>query len=489
MLKCAVSALMLAVCWVPTPVESESPVPLRLDAKALDAFVAGRLEHAGITGAAIAVTYGNQVVYLRGYGRDTNRAAVTEHTPFYLASISKAFTGFALLQLAEAGRIDLDAPVQTYLPEFQLADPRVSRITSRHLVSHTSGLNDHVNPEWSWPQPRSLQEAVSRLRDVELATDPGSLISYHNPNYYIAARLVEVVSGQRFGDYLAAHIFKPLGMNATRTVGWMDESNDGAARGTIFAFGQAIAVPGADFFIDGAGGVISTASDLAAWLALHANGGIGPGGIRLLAEERIRQMQTPLIESAAYEYHFGWSLTPKRSPPISHDGGLMTYSAHIGFEPNGGLGVLVLTNASPPNATWTEAARGIGDGIRAIAKGQQPAPDSRRTGVLFDYSIAALALVAVVAAVRKYRNARTWVERRRRASAWKWVISLGKFAVVIGIVLFGIPEVYGLVESWSWVWMAYYSPVAVASLALIVLSCSVVLFARLWEAVQSGRKW
>ena len=473
-----IGAVAVLACLAPISVESQSPELPSVDAETVNDFVNSRLEHTGILGASIEVTYGNRILYLRGFGRDTNGAAVTEDTPFYLASVSKAFTAFALLQLADAGTIDLDESVQSFLPEFQLADARASRITPRHLVTHRTGLTDHINPEWGWPQPRSLQEAVARLRDVTLATDPGTVISYHNPNYYIAARLVEVVSGQSFADYLEEHIFEPLDMNASRTVGWMDEARDGMARGTVFAYGKAIAAPGVDFFIDGAGGVISTARDLAAWMALHANGGVGPGGIRLLSEELFRQIQAPAADGVYYDYRFGWSLTPQRSLPFSHDGGLMTYSTHIGFEPNGGLGVLVLTNASPPNATWSEAARGIADGIRAIVGGVQPASVGHRIGVLFDYFLTFMALASAYAAVHSFRRNQQWAERFRRFPTWRLVLNLSKYALVIIFFVVGVPLLFSLVESWSWVWMAYYSPVGVASVVLIVFSSGVILLSR-----------
>jgi hypothetical protein len=221
-------------------------------------------------------------------------------------------------------------------------------------------------------------------------------------------------------------------------------------------------------------------------MALHANGGVGPGGVRLLSEEQIRQIQAPSSDSVFYDYRFGWSLTPRRSPPFSHDGGLMTYSAHIGFEPNG-LGVLVLTNASPPNATWTEAARGIADGIRAIVKGEEPAASGRRNGVWFDYGIFSVALLAVLVSVLKCGHARNWMERYRRAPVWKSVLNLGKYALVIAAIVFGIPSIFALVESWSWIWMAYYSPIGVTSLALIVLSSGAVLFARLLVMIRTAR--
>ncbi len=116
------------------------------------------------------------------------------------------------MQLVEAGRIELDAPVQTYLPEFSVADPSGARtITVRMLLQQTSGLADAGFPEMTLSQPATIAERVNGLREAELVSEPGTTFHYFNPNYAILARVVEVVSGRSFADYLHARVFTPIG--------------------------------------------------------------------------------------------------------------------------------------------------------------------------------------------------------------------------------------------------------------------------------------
>src|SRR3712207_2371790 len=112
------------------------------DVAQIDAFVRAQVARHGIPGLALAVVDGDQIIHLGGYGTaDQTGRAVTPHTPFVLASVSKPITALAVMQLVEAGKVELDAPVQHYLPAFRLADPAASaQITVRHLFQHTSGM-------------------------------------------------------------------------------------------------------------------------------------------------------------------------------------------------------------------------------------------------------------------------------------------------------------------------------------------------------------
>ena len=107
---------------------------------------------------------GRTVLHAAGYGRTASGSAVTPSTAMPVASLSKAFTSLAVMQLVEAGRIDLDKPVVTYLPDFAVDDPRGGAITLRHLLTHTSGLSDSTFHEKSGPAPASLS-----------AVDPGRM--------------------------------------------------------------------------------------------------------------------------------------------------------------------------------------------------------------------------------------------------------------------------------------------------------------------------
>lgn len=175
-----------------------------LDLRAVDRCVDAHLERVGLPGAVIVITRGNEPLYVHGYGHDSRGNPMTDTTPVPIASLSKSFTALAVMQLVDDGRVDLDVPVVRYLPEFMMADPRSTRITVRQLLDHTSGMADASFPEKSLPAPSSLQESVASLREASLSADPGTKFQYHNPNYWVAARLVEVVSGERFPRLSAA---------------------------------------------------------------------------------------------------------------------------------------------------------------------------------------------------------------------------------------------------------------------------------------------
>src|SRR5262249_3090714 len=112
------------------------------DLAKIDALITSQMQADRIPGVAVGLVHGSQVVHVRGFGvADATGRAVTPHTPFLLGSITKSFTALAVMQLVEAGKIDLNAPVQRYLPEFHVADLVASaRITVRHLLNQTSGM-------------------------------------------------------------------------------------------------------------------------------------------------------------------------------------------------------------------------------------------------------------------------------------------------------------------------------------------------------------
>jgi len=135
-----------------------------LDVAAVDAFVAAQMRAQGVPGLGLAVVRAGQVVYAQGYGRTGDGASVTPRTRFLVASLSKSFTGLAVLQLAQQGRLDLDAPVRRYLPGFTVADPEVAgRITVRQLLNHRSGLGDAGFRDQRTGFPRSLEGRVAAM--------------------------------------------------------------------------------------------------------------------------------------------------------------------------------------------------------------------------------------------------------------------------------------------------------------------------------------
>jgi len=183
----------------------------------LDAFIVANMQAARIPGLALGVVQGDHVAYVRGYGvAGPDGRPVTPQTPFILGSTSKSFTALAVMQLVEAGKIDLDAPVTRYLPWFHTHDAAESgQITVRELLHHTSGLATYAGRQRIWDEDQSsvaLENGVRELVNAQLDQPPGQGYEYSNVNYNALGLIVQVVSGRSYEDYVRCAIFDPLQM-------------------------------------------------------------------------------------------------------------------------------------------------------------------------------------------------------------------------------------------------------------------------------------
>jgi CubicO group peptidase (beta-lactamase class C family) len=199
---------------------TKSPIICRKVEKNAKAIMA---KH-GIPGLSFGVIKNGRVLCAKGLGTKGLRSGgdVTADTNFHMASISKTFVGVAIVQLALAGKIDLDKPVVDYLPEFKLDDPRYKQITIRHMLSHRSGMpdidetDDYGIKGYAWDKPEhdavALDRYVASLANLKLLSYPGSKFAYSNIAYEVLGSVIARVSGESFEDYVAAHILKPAGM-------------------------------------------------------------------------------------------------------------------------------------------------------------------------------------------------------------------------------------------------------------------------------------
>jgi CubicO group peptidase (beta-lactamase class C family) len=158
----------------------------------------------GWPGAALAVVSGQSVVALHATGEaDGSGRALTPQTPVLLASVTKSITATAIMQLVEAGSVELDHPVISYLPWFATRDrTRSDAITIAQLLHHTSGLPRHPDGENDRLQsgPGELERGVRELARSDLAAAPGEAFLYNNANYNVLGMIVEAVSGLSFGE-------------------------------------------------------------------------------------------------------------------------------------------------------------------------------------------------------------------------------------------------------------------------------------------------
>ncbi|QIS08903.1 serine hydrolase domain-containing protein [Nocardia arthritidis] len=464
--------LILAVLLLLLPPPAGSAEP-DLDRAAVDRFVTDYMAHTRLPGVAIAITHGARVLYVKGYGHDSTGAAITADTPMPIASVSKSFAALAIMQLVDAGKVDLDEPVQRYLADFRLADPRGSRITVRELLNQRSGMSDTAFPDLRRPQAHNLAEAVSRLHEARLADDPGTEFHYHNPNYQVVARIVEVVGGMPYADYLREHLLIPLGMRATSTVDTARDAKD-IAHGYVRAYGIPIPVSEPDWFVGGSHGMITTASDLAPWLIAQNNGGVTADGGRLVSTAAIDLMHKPVGRD---EYGMGWRRKQSGGPEqIFHTGDWFTYTAEQLLLPESGYGIAVLADTG---LALQDDPPLISDGLVAITQGHTP--DVRRPWGIYADWLLAIATVGVLAfGVGCVIRARRWADRQNGRPAWLVALRLAPF-LLPPVILLLLPDLSGLVfagRSGTFVQVMYVWPALVVLLGVATVSGLTVFIAR-----------
>jgi CubicO group peptidase (beta-lactamase class C family) len=406
---------------------------------AIDDFVQEQMAAGGLPGLAVVVTRGDYVVHVKGYGTTGTGQPITADTQFYLASVSKSFTALALLQLAEAERVALDAPVQTYLPEFTVADPAAARrITLRHLLNQVSGLADAGFDEHERPQPETIAEQVARLRNARPVAPPGAEFHYFNPNYAVLARVVEVVSGVPFSDYLAARVFEPLRMTHTISVVTSFEAADRAdqlAKGHLQAFGVAFPYPEMSGYLGGSGGVISTANDMAHYLIMLNNDGRFEDR-QILSRDSIALMRTPPSDHSTYA--MGWEqATENGRRVVEHNGILSTFTADVTLIPETREGVALLANVNSLPSTMLAIPR-IKRGVLAVLAGERLPANNGLTVAMWGPLIGVIALVGTAVSLRSLARLACWAAWARTVSRWRTLPGIA-LPFLPSLVLAGLP--------------------------------------------------
>ena len=458
----------------PATLQEHAPVRRVVDGRTIDAAIREYLDRVPVPGVAVAVTRRDRVLLAQGYGHTSGGDPIGQHTPMAVASLSKSFTALAVMRLVEAGLVDLDRPVRASLPEFTMADSRVDQVTVRQLLNQTSGLSDRTFPAFSRRQPHSLQELVAGLSAVPLAAAPGSRWEYHNPNYQVAARMVEVVSGMAFDAYLRQHVFGPLGMRDSRTINTADDLPP-SARGHLVVLGVPLAVLEPRAFGNGSGGVLSSAHDMAAWLIMQCQGGRGQDGAAIVSPASIATMRTPSPVSG--EYALGWTIgkTASGSSMLWHGGDLFTSTAQQLLLTDTGWGVAVMANTGLIHGD----AGGIAAHIVAVIEGGQAPSVLFWPQVLIDVVLLVFTAVIIALAARGVRRSHMWATRRARL--WTQLV---RILPLLGPLLAcaTIHRVVGFLYSGrdvAWVQVPYLYPTFMMLLVAASLSGVTVFCARL----------
>jgi CubicO group peptidase (beta-lactamase class C family) len=316
----------------------------QFDFTKVDDYIQTQMARNGIPGVSIAITQGTKVVYLKSYGMADARRTLRPDTPMYIGSTSNSFTALAVMQLVEQGKLELDAPVQRYVPWFTLADEAAARaITVRHLLNHTSGLSDLQYVEIGrLSDTASIEEGVRDLRAARPVDPVGTKFHYFNPGYATLGLIVEKVSGLPYTKYIQQNILQPLGMTQT----YLDlesAQRAGLAHGHSLMFGFPVQrnQPFRQYALPD-GFIISTSSDLAHYLIALGNGGVYQGK-HILSQAGMRSLFTGYPPAPFYAK--GWMIGQHRGLKLIHHGGANEFFKHeFLMLPERGIGLSVLVN-------------------------------------------------------------------------------------------------------------------------------------------------
>ena len=338
------------------------PAPPRLQPDQLIAAARSMIDTEAAGGrfsGAVLVASGDQTLFAGAYGKadETTNTPNKVTTQFRFGSIGKMFTAVAIMQLAQAGKLDLDAPVGRYLPDYPNAEI-AAKVTINELLTHSGGTGDIFGPDFDAHRDtlRTPSDYVALYGARPPLFPPGSRQDYSNYGFMLLGRIVEVVAGQSFDAYLQQHIFTPAGMTTT---GMQPESvampNRAVAYSNVAGHleavtGKSLAARGArtDGYVEyrggPAGGGYSTVEDFQRFgRALTSNRLLDAEHTALLTQGRVR-----LPNGVMAGYDFGGPTEDGRRF-IGHAGGAPGQSAVFRIYPDG-YTIVVLANRDPPAA-------------------------------------------------------------------------------------------------------------------------------------------
>ena len=298
----------------------------------------------------VLVARNGQVLFQKGYGNAVEAWGIanTPNTKFELASLTKQFTGAAILILAQTGKLNLDDPATKYYPQ---APESWKQITIKQLITHTSGLPNNEIRDFNKGicVPYTEEELLATFKNRPLKFKPGADWAYTNTEYYLLAYIIQSVSGETYADFLLHNVFQPLGMSASgfaSTLAIVPQMAEGYAR-------DGKSLRHRDYFDRslelGAGGVYSTPSDLLRWNeALNEE--------KLLNQKSLDLMFRP---SSPGNYGFGWFIEKKPRTKAYHEGSDPGFAAFEIRYPEERAFVIVLSNLE--DAPVRVIANGLGE--------------------------------------------------------------------------------------------------------------------------------
>jgi CubicO group peptidase (beta-lactamase class C family) len=330
--------------------------------EALSETIRASMERHAVPGVALGIYDGGEEL-TEGFGVTSaeNPLPVDSGTLFQIGSITKTVTATAIVVLAERGMLDLDEPVSTYLPDLRLADEEVARkVTTAHLLTHVGGWVGDVFEDTGYGDD-ALEKIVRRLADALQLTPLGEVWSYNNSGFYIAGRVVEVVSGKAFEAAVRELVLGPLGMDRSFFF-------PGEVMTRRFVVGHLVrdgepsvsrpwALP-RNFAA--AGGLASTAKDQVRYARFHLGGGV-PGGTEILGEGPLREMRRARVSGEGDDGQgLAWMLSDVGGLRfVAHGGDTNGQNSAFWMVPEKDFAFVLLTNADRGDLVCKEVSEWV----------------------------------------------------------------------------------------------------------------------------------
>ncbi|MCB0113512.1 MAG: beta-lactamase family protein [Caldilineaceae bacterium] len=332
-------------------------------------LITGAMQQYHTPGVAVGVLHnGKETCAGFGVTNLDHPLPVTAQTLFQIGSITKTFVATAAMRLVEVGKLDLDAPVRSYLPSFRLQDETaMQHATLRHCFTHTGGwLGDYFDDLSAGDDAQARY--VTAMADLPQVTPLGKIWSYNNAGFAVVGRVIEVVTGQTFEDAVTALVLKPLGMEMTfffaddvmthRFVAGhlVVDQDDPAKTHAEVARPWALARTA-----HSAGGIVSCVEDMLRYARFHLGDGVNADGERLLLPASMSLMHCELVTAGSGTKATGiaWMINEAGGlKTIGHGGATRGQMANLLIVPERDFAVIVLTNSSLGSSTYRDVTQG-----------------------------------------------------------------------------------------------------------------------------------
>ena len=344
-------AAIAMLCGIHRELDAQSPNTARFDG--IVALTEAKMKEYGIPGVAIGII-DNGTVTTRGLGITNveDSLPVTAHTVFPIASISKTFAATAMMRLVEQGKVDLRAPVRTYIPTFVVRDETATRdATVWHLLTHLGGWEGQVSgPDRG---TATLENFVATtLPDLMQVAPPGKAWSYNNAGFSIAGRAIELVTGSAINRAMRDLVFQPLGLEHAGTTAGDFIVNRFAAGHTTREGKTTLNRPFTPSASVTTGGVGLCITDILAYARFHLGDGTAASGERVLKRESLEQMRASQLRKQSTDDDIGLAWHIRQVGPVrtfGHGGTLGGHILLLEIVPERNFAISILTNA---NTGW-----------------------------------------------------------------------------------------------------------------------------------------